>query len=192
MKIAQIFASLFVLSWPINGFAQSDPNSHGKKSLTESIEDAKQALVRTQQASALSMPIFLFVKEKSSGYGMYSPRNSNIFKSGETLRFYMEPEGYAIKRIGDMFSFGFPADLTLKSASGESIIHKDVFLDQDFISHHANKEIMFNGYLDITGEVPGAMRWNCCSTIKCHLKLPRPNYLLQLCNKVLPDQISSW
>lgn len=155
MKIAQIFASVIILSWPISGFTQSDQSSHVKKSLTESVEDAKQALVRSQQASALSMPIFLFVKTKASGYGMYNARNSHIFRSGETLRFYLEPKGYAIKKIGDMFSFGFIADLTLTTISGENLLHKDGFLDQNFISHHANEEVMFNGDLDITGADPG-------------------------------------
>lgn len=80
---------------------------------------------------------------------MYEPCESNVFKAGELLLFYVEPKEYKLKTISNISKFGVTMDLELTSASGASLFYKDSFLDQNFIGRHSDQETMFNGNLDI-------------------------------------------
>jgi len=107
-------------------------------------------------ASALSMPVAIFVEAKANGFGMYQPRGSNVFKPGEKLRFYIEPQGYQYSTEGKTVVFGVMMDLKLMTPQGDVLFRKDGFLNQSFASHHENKELMLNGDLDITGADAGS------------------------------------
>jgi len=109
-----------------------------------------------EEASALSMPVAIFVDAKASGFGMYDARGSTVFKPGEKIRFYIEPQGYHYSTEGDTVVFGVTMDLKLMTPQGRVLFRKDGFLDQAFTSHHENKELMLNGDLDITGADAGA------------------------------------
>jgi len=127
----------------------------GKGEANDAVAEARRALVDASQKSSLTMPVVLFVKSKATGFGMYDARGSDIFKPGEKLSFYVEPQGYKFKTTGDTVSFGIAMDIALTSPAGEILYHQDNFLNQDFTSHHANEELMLNGDLDINGAKPG-------------------------------------
>jgi len=125
----------------------------GDGNVTSAVTGRKAA---TDDTSALSMPVALFVDAKASGFGMYQPRGSNVFKPGEKLRFYVEPQGYQYSTDGKTVVFGVVMDLKLTTPKGDVLFRKDGFLDQSFASHHENKELMLNGDLDITGADAGS------------------------------------
>lgn len=118
--------------------------------------DAVIDTLKTQETEngTLDLPVVRLVKSKATGFGMYEARSSNHFKSGETIRFYIEPRNFKYKKVGDVFTFGVSMDLVLKS-KGKEVFRKEKFLDSDFRSYHQNKELMLNGDLDISGAAPG-------------------------------------
>lgn len=115
----------------------------------------KQAFLSAASATKLAMPVALFVVAKAEGYGMYDARPTNVFKPGEPLVFYIEPEGYGFRTTGDVSQFGVTMDIELRADSGVVLYRKDAFLDQDFTSHHANQEFMLNGNVNINGADTG-------------------------------------
>jgi hypothetical protein len=106
-------------------------------------------------AESLTMPIALFVKSKATGFGMYQPRDSNIFKPGDPLIFYVEPQGYTFKTAGDISTFGVFMDLDILSQSGASLASQKHFADNEFTSHHLNRELNLDGTVNLTGAPPG-------------------------------------
>jgi hypothetical protein len=120
----------------------------------DAVAAADKAFKDALQKTPLSLPVALFVKDKASGYGMYEARESNRFKVGEPLKFYLEPLGYKYKRSGGLVTFGVSMDLRI-TQNGQVLFAKDNFLDVNFDSHHDNAEVMLNGSLDLTGAAPG-------------------------------------
>jgi hypothetical protein len=106
-------------------------------------------------AESFELPVALFVKSAAQGYGMYEVRQTNHFKVGETINFYIQPLNFKYKEEKDsMYSFGMSADLILVS-KGEVLFGKTDFMNLNFNSHVKNKELMLNGHLDVTGAPPG-------------------------------------
>jgi hypothetical protein len=138
------------------------PQAHqgAKAEIIEGDDNVKSAVTSRKaaddDASALSMPVALFVDAKASGFGMYDARGSNVFEPGEKLRFYIEPQGYQYSTEGKTVVFGVVMDLKLMTPRGDVLFRKDGFLNQSFVSHHQNKELMLNGDLDITGADAGS------------------------------------
>lgn len=87
----------------------------------------------------------LFVSSKSQGYGIYQPRNSNVFSPSEDIIFYIEPSGFDYKSLRDdqgnlLYSINFMLDATLYSKNG-TYLNGPLEVPFDIISHHKNKEI---------------------------------------------------
>jgi hypothetical protein len=154
--------ALLLLPGAVLAQERAIPQAHqgGQSKIIDGDGNVKSAVTSRKaaadDASALSMPVAIFVDAKASGFGMYEPRGSNVFRPGEKLRFYVEPQGYQYSTEGKTVVFGVVMDLKLITPQGDVLFRKDGFLDQSFASHHENKELMLNGDLDITGADAGS------------------------------------
>lgn len=83
-----------------------------------------------------------FVKGEDNSYGIYEPKESNNFSSGEPLYLYLEPLGYAYKKNpAGYYEFGFKADFILEDDKGNELGGQKGFANLNFNSWNHNTEV---------------------------------------------------
>ncbi len=96
----------------------------------------------------------VLVAEEPSGYAMYTPRESNRYRPGETILVYLEPVGYRIEE-GDVVRYGFAADLELYTGDGQFLGRVDNFLDTLFEARKPNLASFLLFSIDLDGVPAG-------------------------------------
>ncbi len=94
----------------------------------------------------------LFTKEDPQGFGIYTPRESNVFpRDGKPIYIYLEPVGYKVVSKGKgLYAFGLGMDLALTDPQGTILWGKQNFLEKSVVSHHANREFFLTVTLTLT------------------------------------------
>jgi hypothetical protein len=101
-------------------------------------------------------PLFLenvkFVMGADNSYGIYEPRESDVFAAGEPIYLYVEPAGYAINKnpLGYR-EFGFKADFQVADASGKVLGGQTDFAVLPFKSWNPNTEISLTFTYTLSG-----------------------------------------
>jgi hypothetical protein len=121
----------------------------------EAIDALDAAMEEIWRRSPLVLRKVLLVNE-SHGFGIYQPRDSDIFHPGEKLRVYVEPVGYAYGKnaIGGL-EIAFDTDLTIRSDRGKQLFYRpDLFRVALPVRYH-NREFNLSLTLTLTGLPPG-------------------------------------
>ena len=70
--------------------------------------------------SSLFLENVKFVKGADNSFGIYEPRENDVFTAGEPIYLYMEPAGYVMKKNpAGYYEFGFKADFQVADESGK-------------------------------------------------------------------------
>jgi hypothetical protein len=102
--------------------------------------------------SALVLENAKFVKDENNSYGIYTPRENDVFAAGEPIYLYLEPAGYAmIKNPAGYFEFGFNADFQVADESGTVLGGKTSFAAMSFKSWNFNTEISLTFTYTLSG-----------------------------------------
>ncbi|MCF8031953.1 MAG: hypothetical protein K9K66_11200 [Desulfarculaceae bacterium] len=124
----------------------------------------RQALDQADEASQdiwRKTPMYirkaLFTKVKATAYGMYEPREDNVYQVKDAkILAYLEPVGYEIAtESGGLYEFGFRADLTFLKPDGQVVGGKKDFMKVNFKSHTFNREVFLNVTVTVSGLEPG-------------------------------------
>ncbi|WP_159951425.1 hypothetical protein [Rhizobium sp. 18065] len=126
--------------------------------------DARGAFIGLHQSVAkfsaslpLTVPRALFVSEKPTGYGAYTPKKEPIFDSGEPLITYLEVAGLRWRTLEDgRKQSNFSVDLELSDDKGKTLALKKDFGSFTFTGHVEAQEIYTHLTLDVAGAAPGA------------------------------------
>jgi hypothetical protein len=124
----------------------------------QSLADIEQREVAVRDAwtkTPLTVAKSIFTTGKATGFGIYTPRPTAIFPSGEPLEVYCEPVGYGFKPIGDQWEFGFNVDFLVKTKEGTILGGKTDFGHFGMHSYHQNHEFNVNLTVTLTGLQPG-------------------------------------
>lgn len=97
----------------------------------------------------------LLVSAPAEGFGIYTPRENNVFDGKTPLLFYAEPAGYGWRDKGDMHEIDLALDIALKSPKGEQVFEQKDFQAIKLASHAWNRELMLNLRLSLTGAPAG-------------------------------------
>ncbi len=102
--------------------------------------------------SSLGLENVKFVKGADNSYGMYAPRESDVFADGEPIYLYAEPAGYVIKKNpAGYFEFGFKADFQVADESGKVLGGQNDFAVLPFKSWNPNTEISITFTYTLSG-----------------------------------------
>ena len=94
----------------------------------------------------------MFVKGEDNSYGIYEPKSSSNFASGEPLYLYLEPMGFAYKKNpAGYYEFGFKADFVLEDDKGNELGGQEEFADLKFSSWNRNTEVSLTFTYSFTG-----------------------------------------
>jgi hypothetical protein len=92
------------------------------------------------------------VKGANNSYGIYEPKESDVFSAGEPIYLYMEPAGYALtKNPGGYYEFGFSADFQIADAGGKILGGQTNFASMPFKSWNFNTEIALTFTYTVSG-----------------------------------------
>jgi hypothetical protein len=122
----------------------------------DEINKREEAVVEAWEKTPLTVRRAIFVTEPPKSFGIYKPRSSSQFKSGESIIVYAEPVGFGWKTVeDDQFEFGFNVDLTVKTADGKLVGEQDNFAKLAMKSRYRNREFMLQLTLDLNNALPG-------------------------------------
>jgi hypothetical protein len=92
------------------------------------------------------------VKGADNSYGMYAPRESDVFADGEPIYLYAEPAGYTIKKNpAGYYEFGFKADFQVADESGKVLGGQNDFAVLPFKSWNPNTEVSITFTYTLSG-----------------------------------------
>lgn len=128
--------------------------SRGASTL-EAAEALRQAQIIVSQHGSLAFRKALFTAGPAGSFGIYTPRQTNVFKSGEDLQIYLEPVGLHWDKQGDVFHSLTTVDYDVQSPDGKSLTGQHDFGKMDLHSREENQEIMYRIDLSLTGAQPG-------------------------------------
>lgn len=117
----------------------------------EAIDALDSAMEEIWRRSPLILRKALLV-DSSNGFGIYQPRESNVFRPGEKLRIYVEPVGYAYGKndLGGL-EIAFDVDLKIRNEAGKQIFSRDNLFHLAQPVRYHNREF----YLSLTLTLDG-------------------------------------
>ena len=107
----------------------------------------------------------LLVAQPSTGYGVYNPRPTNVFKSGEPILIYCEPFGFDYGSPGEgLYSVNLFVDLQVLDASGNQLALAEGATEFNMTSRHQNREVQANITYNLDGIPVG--RYTLITTLR--------------------------
>lgn len=121
--------------------------------------EAYDAMQRAAEAYWAASPLdfrrILFVTKDPEGFGVYQPRETNLYKAGDTILVYGEPFGFGYAKDGETSKIAFEITLSTADADGKVVIQPrsgSIVLK----SRRENREFMLFFSYEPRGLKPGA------------------------------------
>jgi hypothetical protein len=108
----------------------------------EAIDALNQAAASLWDKSPLSFRKVVWVAEPPSGFGVYNPRETNVYKAGDDMIAYAELVGHGWKKVGDIWQIDLAADVIVKTKDGKRIYSQKDFSKMGVSSRVRNREFM--------------------------------------------------
>lgn len=124
--------------------------------------DAYDSLTKAGLQLFEKMPLALanckLVEQPAEGFGIYTARESNVYKADEPIYIYCEPRGYSFKKNGDEYQFGLVTDFSVTDTEGHVLGGQNDFGNFEFVSHHPSMEFLLNLTYSLSGVEPGVYK----------------------------------
>jgi len=137
---------------PFDGIFATFKTAAAAKDYSKALAALKSLLVSFWAESSLALDNVKFVKGADNSYGMYAPRENDVFGAVEAIYLYAEPAGYVIKKSSaGYFEFGFKADFQVADESGKVLGGQNDFALLPFKSWNPNTEISITFTYTLSG-----------------------------------------
>lgn len=121
-------------------------NLAAQKAKSGNLEQSRQYLGLAQRRVWAQTPLnfgaLMLIDGEAAGYKDYTSRASNQVSSGETVRIYAEPIGYAFDKSGKDFSIELSTDIKIKSSDGVVLAEANDFAQVEFTRKYRAMDIM--------------------------------------------------
>ena len=97
----------------------------------------------------------LWVADKAAGFGIYNPRESNVYGPGQKMLAYAEPVGFGWRKSGDLWHAEIAADVVFRSEAGEELARKEEFGRFPLASRVQNREFQLSFDFTLSGAPAG-------------------------------------
>ena len=101
----------------------------------------RAATVSLWEAAPLTFRRALWIEEPPPGWGVYAPRSSATFASGDKMIAYAEPVGFSWRASGEQWVIEWTADVVIKSKDGTELQRVNDFQQLKITSHERNQEV---------------------------------------------------
>lgn len=171
VRRALALALLFALTAPAHAGPLADAATaiEGKLAAGDdlgALDGARALLAQVwDQGAALGFGQALLVQQSATGYGVFNPRSSIIFKMGEPILIYCEPFGFGYGSPGEgLHSVNFIVDLQVLDASGNQLALAEAATEYNMTSRHQNREVQANITYNLDGIPVG--RYTLVTTLR--------------------------
>ena len=107
----------------------------------EALDAMRTATVSVWEAAPLTFRRALWIEEAPGGWGVYAPRSSATFASGDKMFAYAEPVGFSCRESGEQWVIEWAADIVIKSKDGTELQRVNDFQQLKITSHERNQEV---------------------------------------------------
>ena len=114
----------------------------GKSNDVDALAALDEAAAALSEKVPLTMRRALWVAAPPTGYGMYVPRENNVFASGVKMMIYGEPVGFGWRKNGDFWQTDVAIDVVVKSKDGKALQRAQDFTNLRVSSRIRNREMM--------------------------------------------------
>jgi hypothetical protein len=141
-----------VTAEPFDGSFGVFKSAAAAKDYSKALATLRLLMLSFLTESSLFLENVKFVKGTDNSYGIYEPRQSNVFAAGEPIYLYLEPAGYIInKNPAGYYEFGFKADFQVADESGKVLGGQADFAVLPFKSWNPNTEISITFTYTLSG-----------------------------------------
>ena len=117
------------------------------------------------QSPGITFGQALLVAENATGFGVFNPRTTNVFKQGDPILIYCEPFGFGYGAPSPgLFSVNFVVDLQVLDASGNQLANAEGATEYNMTSRHKNREVQANITYSLDGIPVG--RYTLVTTLR--------------------------
>ena len=124
--------------------------------LNEAMGSTSDVRPSSTNSSGFRPALETYIASESGGYGVYDAKQSNIFKPGETLLLYVEPQGITYVPVSEgneeLYNIKMSADFIISDSDGNVLFEQADIPALNIVSHHQNKELNLD--LSINQEPP--------------------------------------
>ena len=120
----------------------------GNNTPAMTLEAARQQYLAVWNQTEFQIAFNTYIEPGSAtGYGIFEERaNDNVFRPGETIQLYAEPEGFGHQPIRDnarntLYSIDLAADIILSDVNGNELATIEDLPVPDIVSHRQNTEL---------------------------------------------------
>ena len=107
----------------------------------EALDAMRAATVSLWEAAPLTFRRALWIEAAPGGWGVYTPRSSDIYASGDKMFAYAEPVGFSWRASGEDWVIEWTADMVIKSKDGTELQRMNDFQQLKITSHERNQEV---------------------------------------------------
>ncbi len=97
----------------------------------------------------------LFVVGDPQGYGIFDPRESNVFKPDESMVVYVEPLGFGHRLVNGIYEIDIDVGLAVRDKSGKTVASRESFGQFRLRSRRRNREFFLKLTISLNGAPPG-------------------------------------
>lgn len=143
---AMLFVAGPALSGPLVEAASAAEERLAAQDFPGAVEAGRAVIDQLWQASpGLTFTQALLVAQNATGYGVFNPRENNVFKQGEPILIYCEPMGFGYGEPGaGLYSVNFAIDLQVLDALGNELAKAPGATEFNMTSRHRNREVQAN------------------------------------------------
>ncbi len=135
----------------IASILQSSEKKISENKIPEAIESLKGAIREIWPKAGMGVVLSQLVVEPAKGYGMYIPKENNVYNAQEPIYLYVEPVGYNVLKDGDDYEFAIRADFSLKTKDGIELAQQKEFEKWIVKSRRFISDFSINLEYNITG-----------------------------------------
>ncbi len=117
----------------------------------KALDAAREAYIQQWLKTPLIVRNATFVSGRSGGFGKYTPRANNEFKSGEDMLVYAEPVGFGWGKTATGYSIDFIVDFTISTSDGKILAGRKAFQKLGLQSRVRNTEFFISLTYTFTG-----------------------------------------
>lgn len=122
----------------------------------KALERADKAVFSLWQQAPFKVAYWTLQKGKAGGYGIYQPREDNVYLKDEPIYIYIEPWAYKLAQLApDVFGLALAMDAYVMDTSGKVLFGKENFLKMAKKSHRRARQMYINVTMNLTGAPAG-------------------------------------
>ena len=122
----------------------------------EAVEILRRAIGALAAKGPLTLRRVQFIAEPPKGFGIYRPRDGNVFRPGEPLIVYAEPIGMGWKAADGINRSHIVTDFEIRTPDGKILGGQKDFGRFEFASRDQNQEIMTHLTIRLSGAPAGS------------------------------------